>query len=152
MKPTSWQLRSFAELGAREMYEIARLRQAVFIVEQNCPYADLDALDSRCLHLTAWHEDTAVAYLRVVPPALHASGCPSIGRVCSAKSARHFGLGRELMQRGIAIVEERYPGMDCQIGAQSYLRGFYESFGFVVNGEQYDEDGILHFPMRREAK
>src|SRR5688572_27384572 len=136
MNPT-WQLRDFAALNSREMYEIARLRAAVFIVEQKCAYPDLDGLDPHCLHLTGWQGEIAVAYLRVVPPQVHPSGCPSIGRVCTAARVRRSGLGRELVQRGLTIVEERYPGMDCQIGAQSYLQKFYESYGFVINGDRY---------------
>jgi ElaA protein len=96
----------------------------------------------------------------VVPPTLPVanvpaeigSGCPSIGRVCNAKSARGTGIGRELMQRALQLVNAHYPGQDCQIGAQSYLRKFYESLQFVVNGDEYLEDGIPHFPMRWYAQ
>jgi ElaA protein len=101
------------------------------------------------LHLSAWDEGEPLAYLRVLPPGVHPSGCPSLGRVCTTMEARRKGLGRELMKRGLELVRAQWPGHDCQIGAQAYLRQFYESFGFVVNGEEYEEDGIMHFPMRR---
>jgi ElaA protein len=146
-----WQWLSFEQLTPRALHDIMRLRQEIFVVEQACAYLDIDGSDPMCLHLLAHRGDALVAYLRLVPPQAHASGCPSLGRICTAASVRTSGLGRELVTRGLSVVGERYPQMPCQIGAQSRLRRFYESFGFVVNGDEYDEDGILHWPMRRPA-
>ncbi len=126
-----------------------QLRQQVFVVEQNCVFADLDDQDQPSLHLSAWIQDRPVAYLRILPPGVHHTGCPSLGRICTAVSVRRTGLGLELVKRGLDVVAERWPAQPCQIGAQSYLRDFYERFGFRVNGDEYLEDGILHFPMRR---
>ncbi len=128
-----------------------RLRQAVFVVEQNCPYGDLDGIDQQCLHLSGWHEQKPIAYLRIVPPTIHDSGCPSIGRICTSTAARRYGAGRELVKRGLEIVDQRYPGMPCQIGAQSYLRKFYESFGFIVNGDHTTKMASRISQMRRPA-
>jgi ElaA protein len=144
-----WHLHPFEDFTPRALHDILRLRQQVFVVEQTCAYLDVDGLDPQCLHLAAWQNDVPVACLRIVPPHAHPSGLPSLGRICTAASVRGSGLGRELVARGLQVIEERHPGMACQIGAQSRLQRFYESFGFVVNGEEYDEDGILHIPMRR---
>ena len=147
-----WRLDRFDELSARRLYLLMKLRQDVFVVEQNCPYPDFDGRDFPSLHLSAWRDDRPVAYLRVIPPEVHKSGCPSLGRVCTSFEVRRTGLGRELVRRGLDLVAANWPGKDCQIGAQAYLRRFYESFGFAINGDGYDEDGIPHFPMRWVAK
>jgi ElaA protein len=147
-----WHVRHFDELSPAELYLLMQLRQDVFVVEQKCAFPDLDGKDFPSLHLSAWRDGRAVAYLRVVPPEVHHSGCPSLGRICTALDLRGTGLGRELVKRGLDLIANKWPGQDCQIGAQSYLRRFYESFGFIVNGDEYDEDGIPHFPMRRRAR
>jgi ElaA protein len=147
-----WHLHRFDELSIKQLYSLMRLRQAVFVVEQKCAFLDLDGNDSPSLHLSAWEADEPLAYLRLLPPEVHPSECPSLGRICTAIRVRREGLGQELMRRGLDLVRTQWPGHDCQIGAQSYLRQFYESFGFLVNGEEYDEDGIMHFPMRWTGK
>ena len=144
-----WHLQRFDDLSPKQLYLLMQLRQDVFVVEQNCAFADLDGKDDASFHLSAWSGDQPVAYLRIVPPTVHHSGCPSLGRICTSLSVRRTGLGRELVKRGLDLVVERWPGQACQIGAQSYLRQFYEWFGFRVNGDEYLEDGIPHFPMRR---
>ena len=148
---TRWHVHHFHELSPEQVYLLMQLRQDVFVVEQKCAFADLDGNDFLSLHLSAWRDDRPVAYLRIVPPEVHHSGCPSLGRICTALHLRRTGLGRELVKRGLDLVTENWPGKDCQIGAQSYLLRFYESFGFIVNGDEYLEDDIPHFPMRRRA-
>ena len=152
MAVVNWQFQRFEDLAPAELYALLRLRQDVFVVEQACAYADLDGADPPSFHLSAWSAESPVAYLRVIPPEVHSSGCPSLGRICTSLSARRTGLGRDLVRRGLNFVQERWPGMDCQIGAQAYLRKFYEGFQFEVNGEAYNEDGIRHFPMRWYSK
>ena len=144
-----WNLQRFDEISSGQLYLLMQLRQDVFVVEQNCAFADLDGKDQPSLHLSAWTGGNPVAYLRLVPPTIHHSGCPSLGRICTALSVRRTGLGQELVKRGLDLVAEHWPGQPCQIGAQSYLRDFYERFGFRVNGDEYLEDGIPYFPMRR---
>ena len=148
----NWRLQQFDELTARELYLLMKLRQDVFVVEQNCAYADFDGNDFASEHLSAWEGDEPVAYLRIIPPDMHKSGCPSLGRICTSARVRRTGAGRELVRRGMDRVAGHWPGKDCQIGAQAYLLRFYESFGFRVNGDGYDEDGIPHFPMRWYAR
>lgn len=151
MSTVRWQCRRFDELDAASLYRIAKLRQDVFVIEQMCPYPDLDGRDPDCLHLTAEDDDGLLAYLRIVPAALTDAGAPALGRVCTAARARSSGIGRQLVQRGLTELARAYPGQDCVIGAQAYLRRFYESFGFAVFAEPYLEDGIPHFHMRWSA-
>jgi ElaA protein len=143
-----WLLKSFAQLTSDELYALLRLRNEVFIVEQNCPFPDLDGKDQLCHHLLGFDNGNLLAYTRLVPPGVSYE-YPSIGRVATAWGARRFGKGRELMQRSIREVAQLYGPAPIQIGAQLYLRAFYESFGFLLAGEGYLEDGIEHIPMIR---
>jgi ElaA protein len=146
-----WLLKSFPQLTTVELYALLRLRNEVFIVEQNCPFSDLDGKDQQCHHLLGFDEagDELLAYTRLVPPGV-SYGYPSIGRVVTALNARRFGKGRELMQRSIVEINRLYGATAIQIGAQVYLRNFYESFGFRQAGDSYLEDGIDHIPMIRQ--
>ena len=144
-----WECREFGELGARQLYEILGLRQRVFVVEQNCVYLDADGLDERASHLYAQDDDgTIAAYARFFAPGSYRDEAV-IGRVLTAPAVRGSGIGRELMRRAIDTIEERHVAAVIWIGAQKYLQLFYESFGFVRDGEDYVEDGIVHLPMRR---
>ncbi|NQD35427.1 GNAT family N-acetyltransferase [Permianibacter sp. IMCC34836] len=146
-----WQCRRFAELDTATLHAILQLRQQVFVIEQMCPYPDIDGRDPDCLHVYAQDADGLLAYLRVVPAARTDSGCPALGRVCTAARARSGGFGRELVNRGLQALAQHYPGQACVIGAQAYLRRFYEGCGFAVFDQPYQEDGIPHFHMRRPA-
>jgi len=129
-----------------------RLRQEVFVVEQHCPYADADGLDPAATHLFARDGEGVVACARLFAPGVRRAEAV-IGRVVTAPSVRKAGVGRELMRRAIAALEERHGSVAIWLGAQKYLERFYGSFGFVRDGDDYDEDGIAHLPMRRaEAK
>jgi ElaA protein len=144
-----WELRPFDSLTVAELYAILELRQAVFIVEQKCAYADADGVDPRALHLFAVDGSAAVvACARLFAPGVRRDEAV-IGRVVTAPSVRKSGLGRELMKRAIDAIEERHGRVAIWLGAQKYLEGFYASFGFVRDGDDYDEDGIPHLPMRR---
>lgn len=146
-----WILKSFSELTTDELYALLRLRNEVFIVEQNCPFPDLDGKDQQCYHLLGFdgEKGALLAYTRLVPPEL-AYEYPSIGRVATSVEARGMGVGRELMHRSISEITQLYGPCTMQIGAQEYLRNFYESFGFLQSGEGYLEDGIAHIPMLRQ--
>jgi ElaA protein len=144
-----WSLKSWPELTVDDVYAILAARQAVFIVEQNCPYLDADGLDQRALHL--WASDDAapvLAYLRVFGPGLKYEEA-SLGRVITTAAGRGCGLGRELMRRGIDVVAEKWGKVPIRIGAQKYLERFYRELGFVVAGPEYLEDGIPHVEMCR---
>lgn len=145
-----WQLQHFNDLTALQLHSIYAARQAVFIVEQNCPYQDADALDPVCHHLAGWLRDGAnselAAYLRIVPPGLKYDE-PAIGRVITAQAVRGMGLGCELMRQGVEQVALLYPNQGIRISAQHYLEAFYHSFGFATVSDIYDEDGIPHIEM-----
>ncbi len=142
-----WQLKPFDALTPGELYSLLALRSDVFVVEQNCVYLDADGLDSVALHL--WHPGTphALAVARLLPPgSIYPEA--SIGRVATAGSVRRTGLGRALFQRALDEVAQRWPG-PVRIMAQSYLTKFYADFGFLIQGEEFLEDGIPHFYMRK---
>ncbi|AJP57056.1 GNAT family N-acetyltransferase [Pandoraea vervacti] len=149
-----WMCKTFDELGSALLYRILAARNAVFVVEQQCPYQDIDGRDLHSLHLVAQvaaHASSVpqiAAYLRLLPPGL-AYEEASIGRVITASSHRGTGLGRELLARAVAIAEVQWPHVALRIGAQAHLEAFYGSFGFVKASEPYDEDGILHIEMVR---
>jgi ElaA protein len=145
-----WVVKSFEQLSTRELYELLRLRNEVFIVEQNCVFPDLDGKDQQCHHLLGTESGNLMAYSRIVPPGL-SYVYPSIGRILTAPSGRGRKYGIELMERSIAILEERYGATPIRIGAQLYLKKFYESFQFRQSGEVYDEDGIDHLEMTRDT-
>ncbi len=132
-------------LDPRTAYEVWRLRQQVFVIEQDCPYPDLDGrdLEDATRHVVLLEDDTVVGTLRV----LDDGGWARIGRVVVAAAARGRGLAALLMDEAMAVCGDREVRLDAQTG----LTGFYESYGFVVTGPEFDEDGILHVPMRRPA-
>jgi ElaA protein len=144
-----WQWRRYGELAPLEIYAIFGARQAVFVVEQNAPYQDMDGKDLDAWHLIGWSGKEVAAYLRLIAPGVSFTE-PSLGRVLTSKIGRGTGLGRELIARGLEKMYELYPTLPTRIGAQAHLHKFYGSFGFVQASEPYDEDGIPHIEMRRE--
>jgi ElaA protein len=136
---------TFAELDTRTLYALLRLRGDVFVVEQHCPYPDLDGRDTEpgTRHLWLAPEGDPRdphAYLRIVT---ETDSVLRIGRVCSAQKGRGAGLSGRLM--AAALTRSALFVLD----AQSHLVAFYERFGFIIAGPQYVEDGIAHTPMRR---
>ncbi len=142
-----WELKVFEALTLTELYAIMQLRSMVFVVEQNCPYLDLDNDDQKSFHYFSPAENgDIIAYCRIVPPNLHYTE-PSIGRVITHPNYRKTGSGKILMQNAIEITKNNYPNCGIKIGAQLYLKQFYESFGFVQVSEIYLEDNIEHIKM-----
>jgi ElaA protein len=141
-----WTCKPFDSLSPFELYAIIRLRNEVFVVEQECVFQDADNRDQACLHLTGWQEENLVAYCRLVPPGI-AFDEPSIGRVLTDLTVRRSGTGRELMQRAISECRRKFGRAPIKIGAQLYLEKFYSSLGFVPAGGIYPEDGIMHVHM-----
>ena len=132
----------FTELDPVTAYRIFALREQVFVVEQDCVYADLDGLDLEpgTLHLWVESEGAPVSYLRVLDAGDHAR----IGRVVTDSAHRGRGLGAVLLRAALEEIGDRR----TEISAQSHLRGWYERFGFEVSGEEFLEDGIPHLPMQ----
>ena len=123
-----------------------RLRSAVFVVEQNCVFLDIDGVDPQCWHLLGYNGDELVACARFVPAGVKFAE-PSIGRVITSGDIRRTGMGRVLMAEAMRRAQELWPGRDIRIGAQAHLERFYNEFGFVKASEPYDEDGIMHIEM-----
>lgn len=146
MPSTNWMLKSFADLTPDELYALLRLRSEVFVVEQNCVFLDMDNKDQHCLHLLGWQGNLLAASTRLVPPGISYE-LPSIGRVVSSPLVRGTGIGRELMQKSIDEVKIRWGTYDIKIGAQLYLKHFYESLGFQQTSAIYLEDNIEHIEM-----
>lgn len=145
----NWQVKVFDELSPLELYNIMKLRIEVFIVEQNCVFQDADDKDQHCYHLTCWSDDHRLAaYTRLVPKGI-AYDQSSIGRVITSSQFRNSGLGKELMRRSIDELFKLWGPQDIMIGAQVYLKKFYESFGFKQVSEMYLEDNIEHIKMLR---
>ena len=142
-------IKSFEELNKAELYQIIQLRIAVFIVEQDCPYPDLDDMDQDAQHL--WIEDAGeiVCYLRVNPAGSRFLE-PSLGRIVTKKSHRNRGLAEMLIKKAIDLVCEK-ESRAIRISAQCYLEKYYEKFGFIKASEEYLEDDIPHIEMLKDA-
>ena len=146
-----WVLKEFHNLAPAELYSILRLRNEVFIVEQNCPYQDLDNKDLEAWHLMGMEKDKLMAYSRLLAPGISYSES-SIGRIVSSPVARKTGMGKKLMQESIEQIRILFQTDTIRIGAQLYLKSFYEFFGFVQDGNIYLEDNIPHIIMLRKPK
>ncbi len=142
-----WKTYHFEELTARKLYEVLKLRVDVFVVEQNCPYPELDNLDQQSVHLLYSENSEVLAYARLVPSGIKYD-LPSIGRVIVHESARGRGLAKQLLERSIEYILEEWQASAIQLQGQVYLQGFYESFGFQPISDNYDEDGIPHVDMK----
>ena len=147
----TWILKAFEDLTPLELYKILQLRNEVFIVEQNCPYQDMDNKDLRAFHLMGMRNDTLLAYSRLLSPGISYSES-SIGRVVSSPSVRKTGIGKELMEENIKRIRDLFHTDTIRIGAQQYLKKFYEYFGFFQEGASYLEDNIPHIIMLRNPK
>lgn len=143
----SW--KTLDALSPLAVHEMLQAREAVFVVEQNCPYQESDQYDRVAWHGIGRVDGALAAYARVLPPG-GKFVLPSIGRIMTTATFRRDGYGRSLMQEAIRFAEATFPGQGVQIGAQCYLQAFYESFGFRRAGPDYDEDGIPHVDMVRD--
>ncbi|GAC1588158.1 MAG: GNAT family N-acetyltransferase [Polyangiales bacterium] len=162
-----WHCTPFAALEVTQLYEILRLRQRVFGVEQACAYLDADGRDPLALHLWATTlgdaasgdpccqpavtDSEIVAYARLFGPNVMGEEC-SIGRVATAPEARRRGFGRALMARALEETMTRFPARPIGISAQAYLERFYASFGFERRGDDYLDDGIPHVAMMHPGR
>ena len=147
----NWHLKAFNDLSLHDLYDLLKLRQEVFVVEQICPYLDADGADEQALHLYA-RNDTGemVAYARLYL-ATADTGYSRIGRVITHEKMRRQKLGREVMQRSIDYLEEYAPKAPIRVGAQVYVLKFYQSFGVEAISDEYLEDDIPHIDMQRKA-
>ncbi|UUV17495.1 GNAT family N-acetyltransferase [Fusobacteria bacterium ZRK30] len=144
-------IKKFDELTGREVYEILRVRSEVFVVEQNCVYNDEDGKDIESIHIMIEEDDKIIAYLRIIKPGISYNDA-SIGRVLVTSEARNRGLARKIVCAGIDYIINNWNEDKITIGAQNYLKNFYESLGFKAVSEVYSEDGIPHLDMTYSKK
>ncbi len=137
----------YRDLTLDELHDLIELRQRVFIVEQKCPYNDLDGHDRDAVHVSGRDDAGAlVAYARLLPAGIKYAE-PSIGRVATSSLARGTGAGKLVMRAAIAAARAAFGPVTLRIGAQRYVERFYADLGFVPAGETYLEDGIPHVEM-----
>ena len=141
--------KSFEQLLSSELYEILRLRAAVFVVEQDCVYQDIDNKDQKALHIIGSKNNKIVAYARILDQGVYFEEA-AIGRVIIAQTERQFGYGHELVDTSIAGIYKNFGTKTIKISAQKHLEKFYQQHGFITIGQEYIEDGIPHIAMVKE--
>lgn len=142
----TFSVKKFHELVLDELYEILYLRSKIFVVEQECVYLDIDNKDKVAFHVLGKKDGKIVAYSRLFKE----GDCyeeASIGRVIVMKEERKYGYGHELIKYSKTVIKEKFKSKKIKIGAQLYLKKFYETHGFRQIGEKYIEDGIPHIYM-----
>ncbi|NLL91726.1 MAG: GNAT family N-acetyltransferase [Ruminococcaceae bacterium] len=142
-------VKKFDELETDELFSIYKLRMEVFIVEQNCPYRDIDDYDKEAYHVYLKEDGDIVAYLRLLPKGVRFSEV-SIGRVIAVK--RRMGYGSRIVKAGIDAAKEKLDPDRIIIEAQVYAKGLYEKLGFVKTSEEFLEDDIPHIQMTLNLK
>lgn len=137
-------IKRFDQLSTHELYQILKLRVDVFVVEQKCPYEEIDNLDYHAIHVFFKEADEIIAYLRILDKGVESEDV-AIGRVISAK--RRCGIGSKLLSEGIKAAKENFKAEKIYIEAQSYARKFYENLGFEQISEEFLLDDIPHIKM-----
>jgi ElaA protein len=145
-----WTIKHFEELTALEHHHILALRLAIFVVEQDCPYQDVDHKDLHSYHVYGTIDDKVAAVVRIVSPGVSYEEI-SIGRVAVAKEYRGTNVGNNLMTTSLDFISQTLGNQDIRISAQEHLASFYHRFDFTQQSEMYLEDGIPHIEMLRKA-
>ena len=138
----------FSELNIKQLYDLLQLRSAVFVVEQDCVYQDIDGKDEQAIHVLGYKDQNLVAYTRIFKPGDYFKES-SIGRVVVSEKERKYKYGYEIMKASINVVKEEYNKEAIIISAQTYLKTFYNNLGFLEVGEEYLEDSIPHIKMKK---
>ncbi len=144
-------VRTFDELTKDELYRILQLRAAVFVVEQECAYQDVDGKDQKAFHVLCQERGKLLAYTRIFRPGDYFEKA-SIGRVVVDRSSRDRGLGEKIMKVSVDFLVEELSEKTMELSAQTYLLRFYENLGFQSVGDTYLEDGIPHIKMVYPSK
>ncbi len=147
----NWHIKTFEELTNDELYGILKARVDVFVVEQKCPYEEIDNIDQKAIHYFAESNGNIAALVRILPKNTTYEEV-AIGRVLVVEEFRGTGLGRTLMERAISFVQEEWNEKEIKIQAQTYLQAFYESLGFKQVSDVYEEDRIPHIDMLLQTK
>jgi ElaA protein len=143
-----WQIKHYRDLSLNEFHDIIALRMAAFVVEQDCPYQDLDGKDKKSYHLICRNgKGDIVATARILPPGLSYEDAAAVGRVVLEDEIRGYGHGHELMDRCIAFCGIEFGNSKIRISAQKHLEKYYEKHEFLTTGKEYLEDGIPHVEM-----
>ncbi|APT50087.1 MULTISPECIES: GNAT family N-acetyltransferase [Bacillus] len=145
MSHIKWTCQTFEQLSKEDLYLILMERVNVFVVEQTCPYPEIDHRDQEAIHLIAKENGTIVAYCRIFQNGIVYKEA-SIGRVLVTQAGRKKGYGKMLLIKALEKLSE-LGETSVKIQAQAYLKSFYESFGFKAVSDVYDEDGIPHLDM-----
>jgi len=147
----NWQVKHFTELSIPEYHDLLALRTAVFVVEQDCPYQEVDDKDKVAYHVFGTNTDNeCVAVARVLPEHISYKEI-SIGRIAVGKNSRESGVADELMNTCFEFIEQHFGKQNIRISAQQYLTNFYNRHGFKQVSEMYLEDNIPHIEMLKEA-
>ena len=149
MVALNWVQKTYKDLTKDELYNILKLRVEVFVVEQECPYPEVDGRDKECTHIWLEENGKLFAYCRIVPPETE-EDYYAIGRVIVIKEKRGQGYAKELMERAITFLRDEWKAEQVWLHGQEYLRGFYGSFGFREVTDVYLEDNIPHVDMLLE--
>lgn len=147
----TWHIDSFENLDIHKLYNLLFLRADVFVLEQECPYLDIDNKDQKALHLQGYIGNKLVAYCRLFKPGDYFEEA-SIGRVVVAAAYRRYGYGHQLMQKAIELQASLLNENKITISGQLYLKLFYESHGFKQTSEVYLEDNIPHIQMKLNSE
>ncbi|GEL78611.1 GNAT family N-acetyltransferase [Tenuibacillus multivorans] len=142
----NWENKSFYELSNDELYDILKLRVDVFVVEQNCPYPEIDDFDREARHFFYQKDGQILAYCRMIPPGVKFKEA-SIGRVITHPSERRTGIGSLMLQEAMDFIDENWENCDVKIEAQAHLQAFYSQCGFETISDEFLEDGIPHVEM-----
>lgn len=139
--------KNFHALTTEELYKILALRAEVFVVEQNCPYQDVDGKDLNSIHVLGYIKNQLVAYARVLGQGISYQEYASIGRIVTSPSIRGNNHGHDLVDFSIKVCQKIFPGQPIKISAQAHLEKFYNAHSFKATGEAYLEDDIPHIGM-----
>jgi len=141
-----WTCKEFKDLTLDEFHDLIQLRETVFVVEQDCPYLDVDGKDKEALHVFGTVEGKIVATTRVLPQGISYDEV-SVGRVVTSPGVRGKGIGVQLMEESMKFIIQHFGNVPVRISAQTYLLKYYKSFGFIETGKEYLEDNIPHIEM-----
>jgi len=142
-------IKHFNELTALEIYDILALRTAIFIVEQDCIYADCDGKDKSAHHLYITDGGEIIAYCRVLDKGVNFDEI-SLGRFAVRKEFRGRGIAKEMLTQAMDFAKKELKAPAIKLSAQEYIMGIYSSYGFKPISEPYDDDGIMHVDMKYE--
>ena len=147
-----WQDLHHSDLTVHSLYAVLKLRCEVFVVEQTCPYQDIDGDDlvGENRHILGWRNNELVAYARILKSDDELQPVV-IGRVIVSEALRGEKIGQQLMSKALESCTRRWPEKPIYLGAQAHLQNFYGQFGFIPVTDIYEEDGIPHIGMAREV-